>query len=136
MFMSEERKSEDFMMRLARFIVDKRKAIYLVFLAAVLFCASSVGKVKVNDDITAYLPADTETRRGLTLMEEEFTTLGAGEFMLRRCFVCHGTGARCNRRFHHLIVIFWDNFLDLSQNVTRGLGCHRWDACFLEAEQV
>ncbi len=82
MFMSEERKSEDFMMRLARFIVDKRKAIYLVFLAAVLFCASSVGKVKVNDDITAYLPADTETRRGLTLMEEEFTTLGAGEFML------------------------------------------------------
>ncbi|MBS5164731.1 MAG: MMPL family transporter [Butyricicoccus pullicaecorum] len=80
--MSEERKSEDFMMRLARFIVDKRKAIYLVFLAAVLFCASSVGKVKVNDDITAYLPADTETRRGLTLMEEEFTTLGAGEFML------------------------------------------------------
>lgn len=82
MFMSEERKSEDFMMRLARFIVDKRKAIYLVFLAAVLFCASSVGKVKVNDDITAYLPADTETRRGLTLMEEEFTTLGSGEFML------------------------------------------------------
>ena len=70
------------MMRLARFIVDKRKAIYLVFLAAVLFCASSVGKVKVNEDITAYLPADTETRRGLTLMEEEFTTLGSGDFML------------------------------------------------------
>lgn len=82
MFMSEKHKSEDFMMRLARFIVDKRKAIYLVFLAAVLFCASSVGKVKVNEDITAYLPADTETRRGLTLMEEEFTTLGSGDFML------------------------------------------------------
>ena len=40
--MSEERKSEDFMLKLARFIVDKRKAFYLVFLAAVLFCAASV----------------------------------------------------------------------------------------------
>lgn len=80
--MSEERKSEDFMMRLARFIVDKRKALYLVFLAAVLFCASSISKVYVNEDITSYLPADTETRRGLTLMEEEFTTLGTGQLML------------------------------------------------------
>lgn len=80
--MSEERKSEDFMLKLARFIVDKRKAFYLVFLAAVLFCAASVSKVHVNNDITSYLPADTETRRGLTLMEEEFTTLGSGRFML------------------------------------------------------
>lgn len=80
--MSEERKSEDFMLKLARFIVDKRKAFYLVFLAAVLFCAASVSKVQVNNDITSYLPADTETRRGLTLMEEEFTTLGSGQFML------------------------------------------------------
>ena len=80
--MSEERKSEDFMLKLARFIVDKRKAFYLVFLAAVLFCAASVSKVHVNNDITSYLPADTETRRGLTLMEEEFTTLGSGQFML------------------------------------------------------
>lgn len=80
--MSEERKSEDFMLKLARFIVDKRKAFYLVFLVAVLFCAASVSKVHVNNDITSYLPADTETRRGLTLMEEEFTTLGSGQFML------------------------------------------------------
>lgn len=80
--MSEEHKSEDFMLKLARFIVDKRKAFYLVFLAAVLFCAASVSKVHVNNDITSYLPADTETRRGLTLMEEEFTTLGSGQFML------------------------------------------------------
>ena len=80
--MSEERKSEDFMVKLARFIVDKRKAFYLVFLAAVIFCGASISKVRVNDDITSYLPDDTETRRGLTLMDEEFTTLGSGQFML------------------------------------------------------
>lgn len=70
------------MMKLARFIVDKRKAIYLVFLAAVIFCGASISKVRVNNDITSYLPADTETRRGLSLMEEEFTTLGSGQLML------------------------------------------------------
>ena len=70
------------MVKAARFIVDKRKAIYLIFLAAVLFCGASVGRVRVNNDITSYLPADTETRRGLTLMEEEFTTFGSAQIMV------------------------------------------------------
>lgn len=78
----DEKKSENFMLKLARFIVDKRKAIYLVFVVAVLFCGSSINKVKVNDDITTYLPPETETRRGLTLMEEEFVTLGSAEVMV------------------------------------------------------
>lgn len=80
--MSGEKKSESFMTKLARFIVDKRKAIYLIFLAAVIFCGASVNKVRVNDDITAYLPADTETRRGLTLMDREFTTLAGAQVMV------------------------------------------------------
>ncbi len=61
--------------------MDKRKAFYLVFLAACLFCAASISKVEVNNDITSYLPPETETRRGLSLMEEEFTTLGSARVM-------------------------------------------------------
>ncbi|MCI8477983.1 MAG: MMPL family transporter [Oscillospiraceae bacterium] len=80
--MTDEKKSENVITKLARFIVDKRKAIYLVFLAAVIFCAASIHKVQVNDDITTYLPAETETRRGLSLMEEEFTTLGSAQVMV------------------------------------------------------
>ena len=72
--MSDGKKTESFMDKLAGFIVDKRKAFYLVFLAAVIFCGASINKVVVNNDITTYLPTDTETRRGLTLMDEEFTT--------------------------------------------------------------
>ena len=75
--MSEGKKTLSFMDKLAGFIVDKRKAFYLVFLAAVLFCGASINKVVVNNDITTYLPANTETRRGLTLMDEEFTTLAS-----------------------------------------------------------
>lgn len=77
-----EQKTENPMTKLARFIVDKRKAFYLVFLGAFLFCAASVNKVQVNNDITSYLPAETETRRGLTIMEEEFVTLGSANVMV------------------------------------------------------
>lgn len=80
--MENEKNSENFMLKLARFIVDKRKAFFLAFLIAAVFCATSVSKVKINDDITSYLPETTETRRGLTLMEEEFTTYGTARVML------------------------------------------------------
>ena len=78
----QEKRTENLMTKAARFIVDKRKGFYLVFLAAFLFCAASIGKVQINHDITSYLPADTETRRGLTIMEEEFVTLGSANVMV------------------------------------------------------
>ncbi len=77
-----ETNTDSFMIKLARFIVDKRKAFYLVFIAAFLFCAASINKVQVNNDITTYLPSETETRRGLTLMDEEFITLGSANIMV------------------------------------------------------
>ncbi|WP_294519713.1 RND family transporter [uncultured Pseudoflavonifractor sp.] len=80
--MSSEKKTVSTMDKIAGFIVDKRKAFYLVFLAAVIFCGASINKVVINSDITSYLPADTETRRGLTLMDEEFTTLASANVMV------------------------------------------------------
>ena len=80
--MQREKNSETFMTKLARFIVDKRKAFYLIFIAAFLFSAASVNKVQVNNDITTYLPSDTETRRGLTIMDQEFVTLGSANIMV------------------------------------------------------
>ncbi len=80
--MTQETRTESPMTKVARFIVDKRKAFYLVFLAAVLFSAASINKVQINNDITSYLPAQTETRRGLTIMEEEFITLGTANIMV------------------------------------------------------
>lgn len=78
----QEKRTESPMTKVARFIVDKRKAFYLVFVAAFLFCAASINKVQVNNDITSYLPAQTETRRGLTIMDEEFVTLGSANVMV------------------------------------------------------
>lgn len=78
----QEKRTESPMTKVARFIVDKRKAFYLVFIAAFVFCAASINKVQVNNDITSYLPAQTETRRGLTIMDEEFITLGSANVMV------------------------------------------------------
>ncbi|MGO5022504.1 efflux RND transporter permease subunit [Lawsonibacter sp. LCP25S3_G6] len=78
----QEKRTESPMIKLARFIVDKRKAFYLVFIAAFVFCGASINKVQVNNDITSYLPAQTETRRGLTIMDEEFITLGSANVMV------------------------------------------------------
>lgn len=77
-----EKSTETPLTKVARFIVDKRKAFYLVFLAAFFFCVASIDKVEVNNDITSYLPAQTETRRGLTIMDEEFITLGSANVMV------------------------------------------------------
>jgi predicted RND superfamily exporter protein len=70
------------MERVAAFIVDKRKGFYLMYIGLAIFCVFSSGWVSVNDDLTSYLPADTETRQGLTAMDEEFVTFGANRVMV------------------------------------------------------
>ena len=70
------------MERIAAFIVDKRKAFYLIYIGFAIFCVFSSGWVAVNDDLTSYLPDTTETRRGLTIMDEEFVTFGTSRIMV------------------------------------------------------
>ena len=94
--MVTDKKTETPMTKLARFIVDKRKAFFLVFIAALIFCGASIHKVQINNDITSYLPPDTETRRGLTLMEEQFVTLGTADVMVSN--VTYDTAAALAQR--------------------------------------
>ena len=75
-------KKSTFWERVATFIVDKRNIFFLFFIAAGIFCAIASGWVQTNSDLTDYLPADTETRQGLTLMEEEFTTYATAQVMV------------------------------------------------------
>ena len=70
------------MERIASFIVDKRKAFYLIYIGVAIFCVFSSGWVAVNDDLTSYLPDSTETRQGLTIMDEEFVTFGSSRIMV------------------------------------------------------
>lgn len=71
----EEKQKGNFWLTAATFIVNKRKAIEILFILAIIYSVLSINKVQVNQDITSYLPADSETRQGLSIMDEQFVTL-------------------------------------------------------------
>ena len=70
------------MVKLATFIVDKRNLIFLLIGILLIFSVVSRSWVKVEDDLTAYLPTQSETRQGLDVMREQFTTFGSAKLML------------------------------------------------------
>ena len=80
--MAIKKKKETPVIKIATFIVDKRKGFFLFFIIAAIFCLFSMTWVKVNNDLTSYLPDTSETRVGLTLMDHEFVTYGSGSIMV------------------------------------------------------
>ena len=80
--MSKDTGTTSFFEKLATFIVDKRNLIFFLYACALIFCLFSRSWVSVCNDITEYLPESTETRQGLTLMEEEFTTFATARVMV------------------------------------------------------
>lgn len=80
--MSKETDKPSFFEKLATLIVDKRNLIFFLYACALIFCLFSRNWVKVCNDITEYLPDTTETRQGLTLMDQEFVTFGAARVMV------------------------------------------------------
>ncbi|MBP5610068.1 MAG: MMPL family transporter, partial [Clostridia bacterium] len=67
---------------IADVIVRGRFVIFLLFALAAVFSVLTLGRVKVNPSLTAFLPEDTETRRGIAVMEEEFTTYGSARILI------------------------------------------------------
>ena len=70
------------MKKVAAFIVDKRNLFFLLYLVALVFSLFSRNWVEVENDITTYLPDDTETRQGLTVMNDNFVTYGSARVMI------------------------------------------------------
>ena len=77
-----EQSGESFMLKLARFIVDKRNLVFLVVIIGLIFSVFSRSWVQVENDLTAYLPADSETHQALDVMDEQFTTFGTASVMV------------------------------------------------------
>ena len=70
------------MRRAAELIVAKRNLIFAGFMVLFIFCLFFFFRVEVENELTSYLAEDTETRRGLDLMEEQFVTLGTAKVMV------------------------------------------------------
>lgn len=108
--MSEQPKKSSFFEKLATFIVDKRNLFFFLYVIAVIASLITQGWVSVCDDLTEYLPATTETRRGLTVMEEEMKTFATARVLLSN--VTYDTARELADRIEDLdgisSVDFWD----------------------------
>ncbi|MDO4262351.1 MAG: MMPL family transporter [Eubacteriales bacterium] len=71
------------MRRLAEFIVDKRNLLLIIFIAAAVGSMIMSSHVTVIQELSDYLPDDTETRQGLDIMDREFTTFGTAKVMIQ-----------------------------------------------------
>ncbi len=80
--MEKETDRPSILTRLATFLVDKRILIFFIYICCLIFCLFSRNWVSVCNDITEYLPETTETRQGMTIMDEEFVTFGSARIMV------------------------------------------------------
>ena len=63
-------------------IVRQREKIMKIFLMLAVICAFCIPFIKVNYDLTAYLPDDMESKKAINIMEEEFGYPGTARIMI------------------------------------------------------
>ena len=63
-------------------IVRHREKIMKIFLMLAVICAFCIPFIKVNYDLTAYLPDDMESKKAINIMEEEFGYPGTARIMI------------------------------------------------------
>lgn len=71
------------MHKLAKFIIDSRKLILIVFILTACLSVYTMRLTNVESDLYHFLPEETETRRGLNAMDGEFVTYATAELMIK-----------------------------------------------------
>lgn len=109
--MSDQPKKGNFFEKLAIFIVDKRNLMFFLYAIAIAASLVTQGWVKVCNDLTEYLPETTETRRGLTLMEDEMKTFATARLLVSNTTydMARGIADRIKEIDNVSSVDFWDN---------------------------
>lgn len=80
--MKAKGKKGSFMEKIAQFIVDKRHLFFLLYTAALIFCLFSMNWKSVETDVTVYLNENSETRQGITTMNEHFAMFSSARVMV------------------------------------------------------
>lgn len=80
--MAKPANNSTLMEKIAAFIVDKRAVFFLLYIFALVFSLFSMRWVNVENDVTKYLPEETETRQGITVMNENFASLGTARILV------------------------------------------------------
>ena len=112
-----KKKSGGFISRMAEFIVDKRNMFFLLYICAFIFCAFSMNWVEVENDVTKYLPEDTETRQGIEAMNENFATIATAQVMVSN--VTYETAQEVYEKISDLDGVAMVTFDDTPEHYTK-----------------
>lgn len=80
--MKKKKENKNLLIKLGDFITNYRYIFLTIFLGLFIFCFININNVKINDSIVSYLPDNTETKRGINIMEEEFGSLNTIKLMI------------------------------------------------------
>ena len=98
------------MEKLSRFILRLRWPLTVLFLLFAVYCAFSVGRVKINSNLADFLPEKTETKRGITVMQQEFSTYASARVMLEDTDLSTaGQAAQRLREIEHVADVSFDD---------------------------
>ncbi|MBR2045438.1 MAG: MMPL family transporter [Agathobacter sp.] len=67
---------------IAQFIVDKRNLFFFIYIVAIIFSIFAMNWKQVETDVTVYLNEESETRQGLTTMNEHFAMFSSARVMI------------------------------------------------------
>ena len=68
--------------KLAKFIVQKRNQIGIVFIVLIIVSLLLIPKVNINYDLSEYVPDDEKAKQGMNIVEEEFSMQGFARVMI------------------------------------------------------
>ena len=111
--MPEEAKGQGFIRKICAFIVDKRNLFFLLFALLAIFSAFSRNWVRVENSLSYYLPDTTETKKGIDLMADEFTTYGSCTFMVAN--VSYEQGERLANSIRSMDGVFSVDYKDTAE---------------------
>lgn len=80
--MEPKQEKGNVMETIAQFIVDKRNLFFFIYIAAIIFSIFAMNWKQVETDVTVYLNEESETRQGITTMNEHFAMFSSARVMI------------------------------------------------------
>lgn len=115
---STKKGKESGLEKIAAFIVDKRKAFYLIYILIAIFSIFSSGWVSVNNTLTDYLSEESETKQGLAIMDEEFITYATAKVMVDN--VSYDKALKLSEELEEISGVKEVEFDDTTKHYTNG----------------
>ena len=97
-------KNNHLMTRIARWIVDRRRLILVIFAALALLSVYTSTLVVTNDSLEHFLPSDTETRLGLDIMDREFVTYDTAQIVVRNISLEQAESIAARAAIHRILL--------------------------------